>query len=89
MKFVLIQRPLAFVLGISALAWAIGFVRYFDHWVLFPAFPNILDSLGISLVGAYLLYQALGKSHGPANASDAELGLVLSVFDDIDPADES
>ncbi len=89
MKFAHIKRPLAFVLGISAFAWAIGFSRYFDHWVLFPAFPNILDSLGMSLVGAYLLYQALGKSHRLANTSDAELGLIMSVFDDIDATEES
>ncbi|MGD0396808.1 MAG: hypothetical protein ABSB26_07895 [Nitrososphaerales archaeon] len=86
MKFAHIQRPLPFVLGISAFAWAIGFSRYFDHWVLFPTFPNILDSLGISLVGAYLLYLALGKSNPLVIPSDVELGVILSVFDDIDPA---
>ncbi|HYB76173.1 MAG TPA: hypothetical protein VEC08_04365 [Nitrososphaerales archaeon] len=89
MKFAYIQSPLAFVLGISAFAWAIGFARYFDHWVFFSAFPNILDSLGMSLVGVYLLYQALGKSHRLANTSNAESELILSVFDDIDPIEES
>lgn len=89
MKFKYIQRPLAFVLGISAFAWAIGFARYFDHWVFFPAFPNVFDSLGMSLVGAYLLYVALGKSHSFANTSEVESELILSVLDDIDPTRES
>lgn len=89
MKFAYIQRPLAFILGICAFAWAIGFARYFGHWVFFSAFPNVLDSLGMSLVGAYLLYEALGRSQRPANTTDAESGLILSVFDDIDPSEES
>jgi hypothetical protein len=89
MKFAYIQRPVAFVLGICAFAWAIGFARYFDHWVFFSAFPNVFDSLGMSLVGAYLLYEALGRSHRLADTSDVESGLILSVFDDIDPTEES
>ena len=89
MKFAYIQSPLAFVLGISAFAWAIGFARYFDHWVFFSAFPNALDSLGMGLAGAYLLYEALNRSHTYANTSDAESGSVLSIFDDIDSAEES
>ena len=89
MKFAYIRRPLAFVLGVSAFAWAIGFARYFNHWVFFSAFPNILDSLGMSLVGTYLLYEAFGKSHSLVNASDAGSELILSVFDDIDPVEES
>ncbi|MGP8056657.1 MAG: hypothetical protein ACLP9K_03530 [Nitrososphaerales archaeon] len=88
-RFAYIKRPLAFVLGISAFAWAIGFARYFDHWVFFSAFPNILDSLGMSLVGVYLLYQALGKSRPLADTSDAELEPILSIFDDIDLTEES
>jgi hypothetical protein len=89
MKFAYIQRPVAFVLGICAFAWAIGFARYFDHWVFFSAFPNAFDSIGMSLVGAYLLYEALGKSHRLADISVAESELILSVFDDIDPTEES
>ena len=89
MKFAYIQRPLAFVLAICAFAWALGFARYFDHWVYFPAFPNIFDSLGISLVGVYLLYEALGKGHRLANTSGAGSGLILSVFDDIELTEES
>jgi hypothetical protein len=89
MKFKYIQRPVAFILGVSAFAWAIGFARYFDHWVFFPAVPNVFDSLGMSLVGAYLLYEALGRSHRLADSSYAESELILSVFDDIDPTEES
>jgi hypothetical protein len=87
MKFAHIQNPMAFFLSGIAFAWAIGFARYFDHWVFFPAFPNILDSLGLSVVGVYLLYKALGKSRVFADTSDAELEPILSVFDDIDPTD--
>lgn len=80
---------MAFVLGISAFAWAIGFARYFDHWVFFSAFPNILDSVGMSLVGTYLLYEALGKNHRLTNTSGAESEPILSIFDDIDSIEES
>jgi len=86
MEFAYIRRPLAFVLGISAFAWAIGFARYFDHWVFFSAFPNILDSLGMSLVGTYLLYEALGKRRRLTNRSDAESESSLSILDDIERA---
>ena len=89
MRFAYIQSPLAFVLGVSAFAWAFGFSRYFDHWIYFPAFPNALDSLGMSIVGFYLLYAALSKRHPSPSTPGAELKPILSVFDDIDPADES
>lgn len=89
MKLAYIQRPLAFFLGVCAFAWAIGFAKYFDHWVFFSAFPNIFDSIGMSLVGIYLLYEAFNKSHSLANASDVESESILSVLDDIDPAEES
>jgi hypothetical protein len=89
MKFAYVRRPLAFVLGISAFAWAFGFARYFDHWVFFSAFPNVLDSIGMSLIGVYLLYQALGSSHRLVDTSDMELEPILSVLDDIDPVEKS
>ena len=89
MKFAYIRSPLAFVLAICAFAWAIGFAKFFDHWVFFPAFPNILDSLGISLIGIYLLYVALGKSRPLADISDAELEPILSALDDIDLTEKS
>ena len=88
MKFAFIRNPLAFFLSGISFAWAIGFARYFDHWVFFPAFPNIFDSLGLSMVGAYLLYKALGKSRLLADKLDAELKPILSVFNDIDPEEE-
>jgi hypothetical protein len=88
MRFAYIQNPLAFFLGVSAFAWAIGFARYFDHWVFFSAFPNILDSVGMSLIGVYLLYQALRKSRRLVSTSDARPELILSVFDNIDSIEE-
>jgi len=89
MKFAYIQNPLAFILSGIAFAWAIGFTRYFDHWVFFPTFPNILDSLGLSMIGVYLLYKALAKSHPPADAPSVELEPILSIFDNIDATEES
>ena len=88
MKLAHIQNPVAFFLSGITFAWAVGFARYFDRWVFFPAFPNILDSLGLLAVGAYLLYKALGMRGVFAHTSDAELEPVLSVFDDIDSADD-
>ena len=88
MKFAYIQNPLAFFLGGCAIAWAIGFARYFGHWVFFSAFPNVLDSIGLSLVGIYLLYQALGRSRTLANGSQVDSRVILSVIDDIDAMDE-
>ncbi len=49
--------PIRFFFGVSAIAWAVGFARYFDHWVYFPVFPNILDSLGLAFIGVFLLYE--------------------------------
>ncbi|MGD0145550.1 MAG: hypothetical protein ABSB53_01695 [Nitrososphaerales archaeon] len=89
MKFAYIQRPLAFVLGVSAFVWAIGFAMYFDHWVFFSAYPNAFGSIGMGLVGGYLLYEVLGKSHHPANIPDAESGSILFILDDIDSIEES
>jgi hypothetical protein len=88
MKFAYIRRPLAFFLGIIAIAWAIGFARYFDHWVFFPAFPNILDSLGMSLIGIYLLYEALPRGNSLDDTLNAKSELILSVFDNIDSVEE-
>jgi hypothetical protein len=68
MKLYLIRNPLQLFLGGCALAWALGFIRYFGHWVYFPVFPNILDSLGMALVGTYLLYHALERPKAKDNA---------------------
>lgn len=51
-----IGNPVKFFLGILAICWALAFVKYLGHWVYFPVFPNILDSVGMALVGVYLLY---------------------------------
>lgn len=57
--------PLRFFLGVSAFAWAVGFIRYFGAWVYFPWFPNVLDSIGMGLIGAFLFYEALQKRKPP------------------------
>jgi hypothetical protein len=46
-------------LGIVALGLSLGFLRYFDQWVYFPWFPNILDSATMALVGSVLLYDVI------------------------------
>jgi len=89
MRFAYIEKPLAFFLGVCAFAWAIGFARYFDHWVYFSAFPNILDSLGMSLVGVYLLSEALSKKRGPKETTLGTGGGMSSVFSHIDSIEES
>jgi len=88
MKFAYIRNPLAFFLGVCAIAWAIGFARYFDHWVFFSAFPNVLDSIGLSLVGSYLLYEALGSRQANSRDWNTESRQILSVFDDIDALED-
>ncbi len=40
-------------------AFALGFYRYIGHSVEFPAFPNLLDSIGMGLIGSYLVVDAL------------------------------
>ena len=59
MKFV--RNPLKFFLGGCAFGFALGFVRYFNQWVYFSAFPNELDSIGMALIGTYLVYESLRK----------------------------
>lgn len=68
MKLYLVQNPLQFFLGGCALAWALGFIRYFGHWVYFPVLPNILDSLGMALIGTYLLYHAFVRPRAEGSA---------------------
>lgn len=52
-------RPAPFMLGSFAVAWAVGFGRYLGAgMVSFPVFPNVLDCLGLVLIGAYLLSQS-------------------------------
>jgi len=88
-RFAFIRRPLGFVLGVSAFAWGAGFARYFDRWVFFPAFPNILDTIGMSLVGVYLLYVSTGRSGKSAGVPNPGVTPVMSIFDDIDPKEQA
>ncbi len=55
----MIKRKLQFFLGGLAIGLAVGFARYFDHWVYFPAFPNIVDTLIMGIIGAYLIKQSI------------------------------
>ena len=56
-------NPVKFFLAACALALAGAFPRYFDHWVYFPFFPNILDSALMGVIGLYLFYDALRRPH--------------------------
>jgi len=42
-------------LGLGVLAIAVKWPVYWDHWVFFPSVPNVLDSIWMTLTGAYLL----------------------------------
>ena len=53
--------PIRFFLGSLAVALAFGFPRYFDHWVYFPWFPNVLDSMIMAFIGAVLLWDVIRK----------------------------
>jgi hypothetical protein len=70
MKLYLIRNPLQFFLGGCALAWALGFIRYFGHWVYFPVFPNIFDSLGMAFIGMYLLYHAFVRPRAESDIAN-------------------
>ena len=60
-KFLFGIDPFRFFLGSLAVALAFGFPRYFDHWVYFPLFPNVLDPMTMALVGAVLLWDVVRK----------------------------
>jgi hypothetical protein len=53
--------PLRFLLGGLAIGLSLAFFRYFDQWVYFPWFPNILDSATMAIVGLVLLYDVVKK----------------------------
>jgi hypothetical protein len=55
-KFLFGIDPVRFFLGALAIGLAFGFPRYFDRWVFFPWFPNILDSATMAAIGAFLLW---------------------------------
>jgi hypothetical protein len=62
-----------FFLGVLAVCLSIGFLRYFNQWVYFPFFPNVLDSTIMAIVGFVLLYDVVNKvrranvSKGPSS----------------------
>lgn len=66
----LIKDKTLFFLGGCTIAWGIGFLRYLERWVFFPAFPNLLDVLGLIFVGSYLIVKSLDKRRS-TTASDA------------------
>lgn len=68
-------NPIKFFLGTLSVGLAIAFPHYFDRWVFFPLFPNVLDALTMFGVGLLLLYEvvldvrkklACGEQHGRA-----------------------
>ncbi|MGD0396013.1 MAG: hypothetical protein ABSB26_03780 [Nitrososphaerales archaeon] len=54
-------NSIKFFLGFLAIGLAIGFLRYFGRWVYFPWFPNVLDSVAMGAIGAYLLYEVVAE----------------------------
>lgn len=61
----LIKSALKFFLGGCAFGFAFGSMRYFDQWLHFPAFPNVLDSIGMALIGTCLMYESLKPTKDP------------------------
>ena len=56
------RNPLRFFFGVSAIAWAVGFSRYLGATsVSFPVFPNVLDVLGLGIMGGYFVREAFRK----------------------------
>ena len=53
--------PIRFFLGSLAVGLSVAFPRYFDQWVYFPTFPNVLDSITMALIGMLLMYDVLKK----------------------------
>ena len=69
--------PIRFFLGISAFAWAYGIYRYIDMTIWtsktiggtsysfgatpFPFWPNILDVIGMIIIGLFLLWESTLK----------------------------
>ncbi len=58
-EFIRPVLDIKYELGIGAWAFALGFTRYFNHTVLFPAFPNELDAIGMAGIGTYLFYSLI------------------------------
>lgn len=58
------MKPSSFVpiwLGIGAIAIGVKFPTYWNQTVFFPAIPNLLDTVWLSLTGGYLLLFGLAK----------------------------
>jgi hypothetical protein len=72
MRFLWGLDPLKFFAGALTIAWGIGFARYIGNgaWS-FPIWPNLLDVVGLCLVGLYLVRDSFGKG---ANGPEAKRG---------------
>jgi len=55
-------NKLKFFFGVSTVMLGFAFIRYFDRWVYFPFFPNILDSVAMWSVAVILLYDVVKDS---------------------------
>ena len=48
-----------FFFGSAAIAWAVGFSRYLGAGsVSFPIWPNVLDVLGLTIMGGYFVLES-------------------------------
>ena len=47
---------------------ALKFVTFFDHWVYFPSFPNVLDSVVLILSVVYLSWLSLRNNELGGNS---------------------
>jgi hypothetical protein len=65
-----------FFLGLASAAFTIGFPRYFNNTVEFLAFPDVLDSLGMIIIGAYIV---AGAVHDAINQKETNWGYLHNV----------
>jgi len=52
----------------GTIGMALKFITYFDHWVYFPSFPNVLDStfliLSVIYIAAYIIHKNRRRNQG-------------------------
>ena len=51
------------LLGSGIFAIGLKFASYWDHWVYFPSFPNVVDTMFLSLAAAFLLGRGIRAWH--------------------------
>lgn len=56
-----IKSTLEMMLAVSVLAEGLGLMKFWNQFVFFPFFPNILDTVILVIAGCYFLFRGLQK----------------------------